>query len=175
MTIKDKIENLKQRISYAKMVFNNRDDLQSCDQELYALKHDNGSLLPENRNHYKFDSMPQSDFTDFVAKKIGLALTKSKKATAITLFHGDVTDKGMSDFLKGVAETKAPIKALHIDDMPYVTDKSLQVLPAIIEKKGITICNITCCNISSELKKQINAACNKNQGNLLIKEKENLK
>lgn len=98
-----------------------------------------------------------------VAAKIGASLRKSKLTTAITLFHGSVTDKDMTAFLKGVAETEAPIRALHFRDMPYVNDKSWQLLPEIIKDKGITLCEFDTCNISPELKEEINIACGKNQ------------
>ncbi len=165
MSVKNLIEEVKQRMSYLNMVVKDRHDLFSCDQEMHALKHDAGSSEMNAETHYKFGgrNMAQAQFNDFVAAKIGASLRESKTATAITLVHGDVTDKGMSAFLKGVAETKAPVKALHIEDMPNVSEKSLQVLPAIIEKKGITLCDVGGCRVSSDLKKQINLACGKNQ------------
>ena len=170
------IKSLKERITYARMIINERNNLWSCEQTLWALRFDKGSLFPGSAqdpslsNHYQFGNqgigdpmgMSRDELNDFVAAKIGSALKKSKKATAITLSHGIITDNGMIAFLKGLDATKAPIKALHFRDLQNVSDKSLDLLPEIIEKKGITLCEINTLGISQNLMKRINSACNKN-------------
>ena len=172
MSVKNLIESVRQRIVYAKMVINESDNLWSCEQTLYALSHDKGSALPGSatdsfiNNHYQFgvaNDMSIDELSDFVAAKVGHALKKSKKAMAITFCHGSITDKGMIAFLKGLEATQAPIKALHFIDLQDVSDKSLSVLPEIIEKKGITLCEIWACGVSQDLEKRINLACKKNQ------------
>lgn len=181
------VDSISQRLTYVKMLIKERNNLWSCEQTLWALRHDKGSALPEStkapslNNHYKFGNqgigdpmgMTCDELNDFVAAKIGAALEKSEKATAITLSHGEITDKGMAAFLKGLEATKAPIKALHLNDLRNVSDKSLHLLPEIIEKKGITLCEIDFCNISPDLKKHINSACSKNQ-NIAVSKSNNL-
>lgn len=156
-------KSIKERIQYLHMCIKDINELDNVDQDIFALKKDNGSLRKQ-KNHYSFDNMAQNDFTDFVMEKIGSALKQSKKATGITLSHSYATDKGMQSFIRGLSETKAPIREIHIDDFPYITDKSMKLLPEVIAKKGITVCDIGYCpNVSPELKKQIGLACIKNQ------------
>ena len=188
MSVKEYLESVRQRLVYARMVINERDNLWSCEQTLFALRNDNGSGLPDSAtdsslcNHYKFGNqgvgdlmgMACDELNDYVAVKIGDALKKSKKATAITLSHGIITDKGMTAFLKGLNETEAPIKALHFNDLQRLSDKSLSLLPEIIEKKGITLCEIEACWISEDLKKRINLACSKNQSTTILKDKNSM-
>ena len=184
MAAKDLLDSIRQRIKYIKMTIEERDNLFNCSLTLWALRNDKGALnngsASDSRlcHHYKFgtqgigDPMGMScdELNDFVASKIGSALKESKKATAMTLSHGDITDKGMADFLRGLEATEAPIKALYFNDLQQVTDKSLSALPEIIEKKGISVCEINLCRISPDLKKHINLACSKNQKVVMSKD-----
>lgn len=118
----------------------------------------NDDAWPDNhRNrHYFFDNMAQEAFTDVILKYIADSLRKSKKAKGITLFHGNITDKGMRSFLDALKETKAPISNLEFCDLRGVTDISLQELPTIIKLKHITKCDVSgLVGISDNLKKEI--------------------
>lgn len=157
------LKSTQERIEWLRMRIEDRNNIDSAYQNILALKNDEGSLN-KNRNHYSFSNMYQNNFTDFVMKKISSSLKQSKKASGITLFHGVVTDEGMKSFIDALSETKAPIKEVHIDDFPNITDASMKRLPEIIAQKGITTCKIGYCpGVSSELKKQINLACTNNQ------------
>lgn len=157
------LENIQEHIKWLRMCIEDRGDINSVYQNISALKKDEGSLDPE-KNHYSFDNMSQHNFIDTVMGKISSALKQSQKATGITLFHGDVTDKGMLSFIEALSKTNAPIKKIYIDDFPYVTDESMKRLPEIIIPKGITICEIDHCpGVSSELKKRISLSCTNNQ------------
>ena len=156
-------KNAQEHIKWLRMCIEDRDNLNNVYQNISALKKDEGSLNSE-KNHYSFDNMIQSDFTDVVIGKISSALKQSQKATGITLFHGNVTDKGMLSFIESLTKTNAPIKKIYIDDFPYVTDESMKRLPEIIIQKGITTCEIGYCpSVSPKLKKQISLACTNNQ------------
>lgn len=130
-------------------------------KNIWALKNDAGTTNPE-RHHYKFRGIEVDEFTDFVALKIANAIKKSTKATALTLKHGNITDRGMIRLLDAIRKTNAPIKELNIDGFPNVTDDSLKFLPDIIREKGITTCNLGFMGVAPDIRKQINEACSKN-------------
>ena len=110
--------------------------------------------------HYKFDKMTQFAFTDILVEEIAEALRESTKARGITLFHGDVTDKGMKLFMDALRDTKAPIEELCLYDLRGVTDESLKDLPDIIRKKGIKDCDISMIlRSSNELRTKVAEAC----------------
>lgn len=133
----------------------------------------------EQSRHYSFDKMPQDSFTDIMLEQIADALRKSKQAKGITLFHGNVTDKGMKLFFDALKETNAPISELRIDDLQGITDTSLKDLPNIIKTKCITKCEVSgYLKISDDLKKEINKATAEvrksifNKGQSTLKQKE---
>ena len=150
-------------LKYLKDVIENQE---SYLDTIWALKKDVGMLVSkDSHSHqydYKFDDIAEDSFTDMVAIKIAQALEESKKTTGLTLFHGDVSDRGMGRIMKALQKTTSPISRLEIKDFPKVTDKSLKVLPDIIKEKGILFCNVELTSISKELKNQINNACANN-------------
>ena len=165
------IDRIADRFKYIKMYMDDASDIADFYQERYAMKYDKGTLERKNKWHYKFDMMRQEDFTNFVLAKISVALKNAQKVQGISLFHANATDEGMNLFLKALAKTKSPIKTVIIEDMPYVTDKSLSILPEIIKNKGILNCKLLLPQISGTLKNKVNDACLKNQ-QLLMKKKE---
>ena len=152
-------EKIRDRIKYLKDTLKIQEEpYLEC---IWALKHD--IYYEKGPRHYNLFSDHTSDqFTDVVASKIAKALEKSKKATGLTLFHGDVTDKGMRKILEAVRNTEAPITELNIKDFPYVTDDSIKVLPDVIREKGIVSCNLFLTHVSPEILKKAEMACKQN-------------
>ncbi len=152
------IHTLLDRLAAAKIPYETvQDTLDFSD----ALAHDWPVWISdkEQTRYYSFDRMPQEAFTDIMLEEIADSLRKSTKATGITLFHGDVTDKGMTLFLNALKETKAPISELKLDDLRGVTDASLKALPDIIKLKNITKCDVSgILRISDDLRKEIDKA-----------------
>ncbi len=160
------LKTIIERIQYVKEHLEDMDDVKSVSLMLEAMHGSDGLWYAkgDDKFHYKFDNMDPNHFSDKLARKISDAIFLSPKANAITLTGGVMTDKGMKQIIDALLWTQAPVKALYLTDFPNVSDASMKKLPAVIEKKGITVCKINQMPlVSGDVMDKIAAACSRNQ------------